>query len=465
MATYYVGAGGNDSNNGTTWALRKLTLNGAENIPVAAGDTVYVGAGTYRETLVCDVSGSSGNPITFVGDVTGKNTDGIGGEVRVTGIDSDTTGAFVRTRALDIGDRSYRDWYGFSLDGCTTASDGLAYINTGTNIRFYDCKFSYSGRHGIYSLTGTNITALRCIFVGIQDACINFSSSTAVANGNHLVQSCYFGKYKNFGIRSGKCGGITVQACHFAGRGNGVEVATALEVGYTAIQVNGGCIFESCGTALKALATGEIVEDYNNFNDTCLTKRSNVSTGANSVDYPAFTALPLLVNGYRADEPHTGQLAPYSPLLRRSSNSAHMDIFGLARPATNSKASWGVAQTADYQYDATETYLGEPTLKLNDAGRVQFEITVVSGESITVSVWAKRGANYAGTAAQMVIKEPGVADNTTTESGTLGAWNNLSRTFTPAFGRIVVELVSNNTATSGSYQVNFGKLQVGDASA
>ena len=62
MTTYYVGTGGNDSNNGTTWALRKLTLNGAEDIPVAAGDTVYVGAGTYRETLTVDVSGSSGSP-------------------------------------------------------------------------------------------------------------------------------------------------------------------------------------------------------------------------------------------------------------------------------------------------------------------------------------------------------------------------------------------------------------------
>ena len=68
MATYYVGKGGNDASDGTTWAKRKLTLNGAEDIPVKAGDTVYVGPGIYREALECDVSGSAGSPITYIRD-------------------------------------------------------------------------------------------------------------------------------------------------------------------------------------------------------------------------------------------------------------------------------------------------------------------------------------------------------------------------------------------------------------
>jgi len=41
MATYYMGTGGSDSNSGHTWAERKLTLDGIENIPVKAGDKVY----------------------------------------------------------------------------------------------------------------------------------------------------------------------------------------------------------------------------------------------------------------------------------------------------------------------------------------------------------------------------------------------------------------------------------------
>ena len=62
MTTRYVGPGGSDANSGLTWALRKLTLNGVEDTPVVAGDTIYVGPGTYRETLTVDVSGTAGIP-------------------------------------------------------------------------------------------------------------------------------------------------------------------------------------------------------------------------------------------------------------------------------------------------------------------------------------------------------------------------------------------------------------------
>src|SRR3989304_7878159 len=59
MPTYYVGPGGNDGNSGLTWALRKLTLNGAEDTPVAAGDICWVGPGVYRELLTDDISGAN----------------------------------------------------------------------------------------------------------------------------------------------------------------------------------------------------------------------------------------------------------------------------------------------------------------------------------------------------------------------------------------------------------------------
>lgn len=59
MTVRFVGKGGSDASNGLTWATRKLTLNGAEDTPVVAGDVVYVGAGTYRELLTVDVSGGN----------------------------------------------------------------------------------------------------------------------------------------------------------------------------------------------------------------------------------------------------------------------------------------------------------------------------------------------------------------------------------------------------------------------
>ncbi len=119
MTTRYVGVGGNDSNSGLTWALRKLTLNGVEDTPVEAGDTVYVGPGTYRETLTCDVSGSSGSPITYIGDYTGANTDGVGGVVRITGSDNDQSGT--RASGITSASKTYRTFSGFTIDTVTAS--------------------------------------------------------------------------------------------------------------------------------------------------------------------------------------------------------------------------------------------------------------------------------------------------------------------------------------------------------
>lgn len=49
MSTYYVSKSGNDSNNGTSWVLAKLTIAGANALAVA-GDTINLGAGTWTET-------------------------------------------------------------------------------------------------------------------------------------------------------------------------------------------------------------------------------------------------------------------------------------------------------------------------------------------------------------------------------------------------------------------------------
>lgn len=60
MATYYVDpVNGNDADDGLSWADAFLTLNGAEDEPVAAGDVVHVGPGVYRELLTIDISGGN----------------------------------------------------------------------------------------------------------------------------------------------------------------------------------------------------------------------------------------------------------------------------------------------------------------------------------------------------------------------------------------------------------------------
>lgn len=285
MTTYYVGPGGNNGNVGTSWAQRKLTLNGAEDIPVAAGDTVYVGPGTCRELLTVDVAGSAGNPITYIGDYTGANTDGVGGEVRVTGSDNDQTAT--RAQCVNAPNaRSYRTFRGFVFD--TVTGSAINIQASSQNWIIEDCVFPPNNQtNAQIALTGTGTghTLRRCLFYN-RGAAINFTHSATVDNTGQLVENCIFvgsGSANGYGVRIDRVGGGTIKNCIFLGGEQGVRVQTAL----TAAQkwdVN-NCLLSLTNTALQATALGEIVEDYNNLWGNA-TDRSTVNTGANSKTYP-----------------------------------------------------------------------------------------------------------------------------------------------------------------------------------
>ena len=87
MTTYYVRKTGNDSNAGTSAGAAWLTIDKAANT-VAAADTVYVGAGVYRELVTMDTSGSVGNQISYIADVDGSQT-GDAGQVIISAYTTD----------------------------------------------------------------------------------------------------------------------------------------------------------------------------------------------------------------------------------------------------------------------------------------------------------------------------------------------------------------------------------------
>jgi hypothetical protein len=59
MTNYFVGPGGSDAANGTTYALRKLTLTAAEALSLVAGDDVIAAPGVYAESLTYAKSGGN----------------------------------------------------------------------------------------------------------------------------------------------------------------------------------------------------------------------------------------------------------------------------------------------------------------------------------------------------------------------------------------------------------------------
>jgi len=342
MATYYVGAGGDNSKAGTSWALRKLTLNGAEDIPVAAGDTVYVGPGTYRETLTCDVSGSSGSPITYIGDYDGSHTDGVGGIVRVTASDNDQTQA--RNYIVNMTGRAYRTFDGFAFDGFSNSVYGAFWIQTSDvdHLTVRNCTFNGwntgFGIKGYQTANLTNMLVENCIAMN----CYNFYIDGEVQdNSGNVIQNCLF--FANSGsVIDTKSGGFTIKNCSFYGAYRCVYVSSSLNAGQT-VTVN-NCVMHGINNfALSAATLGNLVEDYN-----LCPSRSNVAVGAHSLAYGSLLDMRWaheLLNGGTMLSPF--DLASYSQLINvAGTSSTTADMRGTTKIGT--EREWGALE-----YDST----------------------------------------------------------------------------------------------------------------
>lgn len=279
--TRYVGIGGNDSNDGLSWANRKLTLNGVENTPVEAGDTVYVGAGTYREQLTLDVSGTSGSPITYTGDVDGSHTDGVGGVVRITGLAADCKST--NNAGITGNSRSFRTFNNLMIDHSTGA--GFYCNGTFSDIIINKCLFVMNNGNGpmVYFIDNVgNVTISNCVFIlgykGGTNHCVYLIPTNEVNDKTCNITNCIFegGAYAVYSVRYGN---VSIKNCTIRG---GVRT-NLVNTSYPMTVTN--CIIHSAGTAFTSSALGSLVEDYNNVFGVDIA-RSNVAVGANTLTYP-----------------------------------------------------------------------------------------------------------------------------------------------------------------------------------
>ena len=602
MTTYYVDpTNGNDSDDGLSWANALLTLNGAEDEPVAAGDIVHVGPGVYRETLTCDVSGgntySTGtcdvtnasdqvtgngttwggnvaadyylhvryydngadgvtngtatftaaggnfqaamigcpiqintkgayivgavggagtltladpntlgwpaagaaqvysimsgeghyeiesvddnttitlkqpwqgktltvldyltfNAITYIADVTGENTDGIGGIVRITGSDNDQTAA--RTKAIFTNSINYRVFRGFSID--TTSSFGV-HVSGSDYIAFEDCVAMNCDPVVRIENASLATTIRRCMLLFHGDTILSFDDVTD--DTGIVIENTLIACGGNYTVRPDDVGGSTFRNCAIVGGDYGMRIIAAPNTGQCLYITQS--ILMACDMGMEAQASGQIIEDYNCFD--CDGNRTNVGTGANSVDYSPVFESPILhagtdqLSGYKFPWLF-GELSDWAGAAGiAGADERNTDLFGIRRPATAAKNSWGPVQYTDAERETTTTRgASAASMRLGDAGRFQMWVKATPVE-ITVSVYVYREANYAGGNPQMIIKQPGVADQTTTDAAAASQWNLLTDTLTPDAGAdyIVVELVSQNTAAAGNYDVFFDDLDV-----
>lgn len=462
MADIFVGTSSAGSANGTSWANRYGTLNAAEDKPVAAGDRVIVGPGVYRELLTCDVSGSSGNPITYVADVDGSLTDGVGGVVRITGSDNDQTAT--RASCITASSKNYRTFRGFAFDTTTGVLVSLA--TACSNWIFEDCYFAGIGANAnmiTIAGTGTGTTFRRCILLGARAVGLSITHSSVVDNSAHVIENCIFLGTIGRAISIDRVGGISIKHTTFLNCAQSIRVAAALTAGQTTTVNN--CVFAwNSGVALQSItAPGtneEITENYNSFWGNT-TDRTNVTTGANSNAYPPLFAPPLLLSSLRYPW-NPFDLSQWSALRRIAGTNMSSDgLYGITRPATDSKKSWGAIQYNDLARETTTKRTGAASLKLADAGVHQMFVPT-SNVSTVFSVYVQWESDYAGTKPSMTVKQPGQSDTTVTATGSSGSWELLTTTITPAAspGYCVVELKSSNTAASTNFDVFFDDLVV-----
>jgi hypothetical protein len=355
MTIYYVGPGGSDTAAGTSWATRLLTLNAAEDAhaggtpknAIAAGDTVYIGPGTYRELLTCDVSGSAGNLITYIGDYDGSHTDGVGGIVRITASDNDSTAA--RSYCVTATAKDYRAFTGFALDFGVNAfliSNCDYFTVTKCHIL---CPSGGQGGVSIAS-TSTYCTVTHCYFTGVASSYgVHLTHTSVVDNSGHLINNCLFIGVGT-GVFSARVGGAVVSNCIFSGMLNyAARVGTALTVGQT-LTVN-NCIVVCSATGFRSTTSTELAEDYNNlYGNTA--DRSTTGTGAHSTSYiPMFDPRWFfeLVSGQ-------GRLLTPFDL---SSYSLLLNVAGTSPTATDMRGTGTIGAQREWgalEYDPTLLY-------------------------------------------------------------------------------------------------------------
>ena len=400
------------------------------------------------------------NPIYLIGDVTGVETDGIGGVVRITGTDDDQ--AHNRSNSIDADTDDYWFIRGFQLDCC---SEGI-YGDACNYWTVEDCVFFDHLNYGINLDNSERTTIRRCIMMGGHAASGIYVFSNPAKNN---VQSLFENLFVDCGAALtvvARMGGVTIKNCT-SGFASCAIISTNNQTVGTGVFVHDCLLHNQCTTvgvnaALSAAVLGQIIEQYNNLWNNA-DDRNLVGVAANSTTHPYLPMLPLLSG--RPRNPTT-LFAPSEWDATRylaGLYGKNMDLYGVHNEMAQTRRSWGCTHAyatvrSEDQFQGTFT----GSLYMEDAMEQQFVFPVRENWDYTATVWAYLEANYAGNAPQMVVRQPGMVTVTATSTGAIGAWHQLSVTFTTGADMdwVSVGLKSRNTSVLANIGAYFQDLTV-----
>ena len=488
MATYFVRKTGLDSNDGLTKGAAFLTIDKAANT-VAAADTVYVGAGVYRELVIIDVEGTSGSVIAWIADVDGANTDDPG-LVIISAYANELSGASRGSCVRLNTHKRFNTFTGFVMTGGTIAviSDASATDNDYEGLEIDDCviiagesnaddtiKLDYNNTSTAPATTGLRIR--RCVFQGGPVDLQWNEQTTADVDLDVIIESCLFvgasrdatsnaafiwnqvGSTSTF-----SAGGVVINNCTFIG------CAYAVVVDNTTTTTNvvdvRNCTFLNCQNALHKVTTddGMLTSNYNTFLFV-FTPYTNTTAGGNDrsnntdpglwgglSDYPLLRFMGW--SPYRPWEPIRLQDDAYIHGVIGDANTGDapaFDLFNEARPMYGTVDDRGAVEgRARPEQETTTVRTGSNALRFEGAGWHDF-IIPVSNQSTTVSIYGRFDSNYTGSKPILeVLNIDGVADQSDIMTGSADAFEELTATFTPTQDGVCrVRIRSQDTSATG----------------
>ena len=185
--TYFVKTNGNNSNDGLAPDFAFATIGKAASV-MNPGDKVYVGAGTYNESVVPANSGVSGAMISYIAD-TGGDATGDSGAVILDGFIDGGSGDLCYAFDLSSG-ADYLLIDGFEAmrhRDCGT-DDAAFYFIGDSNNNIYRNLTAHDIRRDGFHLEGTNNLLENCLIYNTGD-----DSLTLRANlSDSIIRNCSF---------------------------------------------------------------------------------------------------------------------------------------------------------------------------------------------------------------------------------------------------------------------------------
>lgn len=459
--------------------------------PIASGDSVYIGAGTYRATYTMPNNQAFNGIVNVVGDVTGQFT-GDAGMVQLTAYTTNDKTAPSGTTLLNLNGKSNLAFSNVMFVG-GNATLLTATTLTSQNISFVDCPFfqGFNATIALGSLTcgyGVPFNWLfdRCLFMGVNGNMMTITLTTGNGLGDYDANILFRNSLINWsqvkltvtngGSLTFNGGGVRLRNVTVLGTGSVMTtVASRISTIFPCSAYN-SLLTSASSTTLQAGTAGQIIEDYNLIVSS--SPRSNVTAGAHSISDGSYAPLfhfgqeriwlPPLFRPF--GEPMAG-----SPLLGFG-NDGGQTPYDLRGPFNIRPAGGASALPAVGALERADTFVADPTpigndttpVKLTGPGYNDFLLPIGLSEinrARTVSIQVQWDANYSsplgGLPALQIEAKPqmGVSQQIAVATGGSGTPHTLTLSLTPtAAGVLNIRALSFDA--SGTSVVEFDSLTV-----